>query len=310
MKSNISLQSFISPYTIERPVDWAGHFPAAQPLDVEIGFGNGDFLARTAQNQPTRNFVGIEQKWERIYKTLKKINRSEVNNVRVLLIDAWVAFERLFLPQSIEHIYCLFPCPWPKKEHLKHRLFSQAFLQLTNSRLKPNGQMTIVTDHQPYYEWISQQLPETGFSAEGKTIAAHYGTKYERKWVEQGQRHFFELHLIKKGHWEIPAKEDVTLQPYFIDTFAMDRPIFENVIGPTTIIFKEWITDAGQRKAMIHLVVAEEKLTQHLWVAIFPVDKQWCIAPALGQNFIPSSGIAEALKVVYQLCQRSCGSEE
>ena len=113
---------------MKRPADWSGHFASAQPVDVEIGFGNGDFLVRTAQTQPQRNFVGIEQQWERVYKTLKKVNRSEIDNVRVLLVDAWVALERLFLPRSIERIYCLFPCPWPKKEHAKHRLFSQSFL--------------------------------------------------------------------------------------------------------------------------------------------------------------------------------------
>lgn len=305
MKSNLSLQAFISHYNIQRPVDWSRHFVTGQPLEVEIGFGNGDFLARTAQAQPDRNFIGIEQQWERVYKTLKKVNRSRVNNVRVLLVDAWVAFERLFFGQSVERICCLFPCPWPKKGHVKHRLFSQAFFKLVNSRLKPDGQMTIVTDYKSYYEWMLEQLDGTGFSAEARTTRPQYGTKYERKWVEQGQQHFFELHLTKKEHCEIPIKEDVELQPYFIEAFDSDHFIFENVTGSVTIVFKEVIADAKRRKAMIHLVVAEGKLAQHLWVAIFPIDEKWCIAPALGQNFIPSLGIAEALKLVYQSCQRS-----
>src|SRR3989338_1753383 len=290
---------------MKRPADWSGHFASAQPVDVEIGFGNGDFLVRTAQTQPQRNFVGIEQQWERVYKTLKKVNRSEIDNVRVLLVDAWVALERLFLPRSIERIYCLIPCPWPKKEHAKHRLFSQSFLKLMNSRLKPHGQATIVTDHQPYYAWVLEQGEGTGFLIEAKEIATQYNTKYERKWVEQGQEHFFELALTKKEHVDVPVKEDVTLQPYFIDTLDPRQFKFEKVSGPTTVVFKELIADEKQKKAMLHLVVAEEKLTQHLWVAIFPIEGRWCIAPALGQNFIPSQGVAEALQAVYQACQGS-----
>ena len=117
----------------------------------------------------------------------------------------------------------------------------------------------------------------------------------------------FLRNITKKYHQiGIPLFFNVlTLQPYFIDTLDPRQFKFEKVSGPTTVVFKELIADEKQKKAMLHLVVAEEKLTQHLWVAIFPIEGRWCIAPALGQNFIPSQGVAEALQAVYQACQGS-----
>jgi len=167
----------------------------------KIGFGMGEFLVRCATDSPNRNFVGLEQHWERIYKTLRRLERSRFadpgaghpDNIKILRIDARVAFERLFSPRSIDVIYCLFPCPWPKKGHVKHRLFSKKFLRLLNSRLKAKGMIKIVTDFFPYYEWMLTQIPTTGFDAATQTTQPQYGTKFERKWCEEGQKEFFEL---------------------------------------------------------------------------------------------------------------------
>src|SRR5437764_1180743 len=93
----------LSPYRLSRPVSWAEHFPVEQPLDVEIGFGLGEYLIRLAQQHPDRNFVGIEQDWQRVNKALRHIDRVRqtadekvFSNLRLLPIDAWIAFERLF----------------------------------------------------------------------------------------------------------------------------------------------------------------------------------------------------------------------
>ena len=67
------LDPLVSLFDISRPVDWKEVFNRDVPLDVEIGFGIGEFLARRTTDFPERNIVGIEQIWERTYKALKKI---------------------------------------------------------------------------------------------------------------------------------------------------------------------------------------------------------------------------------------------
>ena len=110
----------------------------------------------SASNSTGREFV------KRSQGSRRSVSGGKLENVRLLKIDARVAFERLFLPQTIDHIHCLFPCPWPKKGHVKHRLFSNVFLKLINSRLKQKGQVKIVTDFCLTGEWVRGEIEGSG----------------------------------------------------------------------------------------------------------------------------------------------------
>jgi tRNA G46 methylase TrmB len=63
-----------------------------------------------AQQAPERNFVGIEVEWASIQRGLRK-GPGQGGCVRLLLADARVALERLFVPHSLDRVMCLFPCP-------------------------------------------------------------------------------------------------------------------------------------------------------------------------------------------------------
>src|SRR3989338_11217816 len=158
------LEPIIPCHQIQRPISWQEQFGRQAQLDVEVGFGLGEFLIRSARKNPQRDYVGIEQNWERICKALESIAKIKgtagpraLSNIRILKVDARLAFERLFHPESIEKVYCLFPCPWPKKAHVRHRLFSADFLRLLNSRLKPRGEVKILTDFLAFVQWIEGQ---------------------------------------------------------------------------------------------------------------------------------------------------------
>ena len=310
-KKNCSFKPVVSPYALKKPINWIEQFGRSAPIDVEIGFGMGEVLMRLAQENPGRNYVGIEQHWERIYKTLRAImlqqsvDFDKLDNIRILKVDARIVFERLFPPKSIDTIYCLFPCPWPKKSHIKHRLFTNDFLRLLNNRLSRDGMLKIVTDFYPYYEWVLQQSEHTGFNVEPKTIEPRYGTKFERKWLDEGQKKFFELNFIKKRHIVVPVKEDCILKNYVLEEFNPRFFQFENVIGDISVIFKDMVTDNDRQKVMIHVLVAEEYMTQHLWVRIVSKQGHWRITRAEGQNFFPTPGIAKALELVYRAAKKT-----
>ena len=133
-----SLKSLVSYDDMQALIDFDQHFEKSQPIELEIGFGQGEVLIRKAFEHPERNFIGIEVHWERIARTMKTIMRLQLRkpdalrNIRILDVDALFALEYFFKPESIDHAYILFPCPWPKKKHIRNRLFSTEFLRLLN----------------------------------------------------------------------------------------------------------------------------------------------------------------------------------
>lgn len=300
MKSRyISLEPFILWQQAERPIKWAQWFGREALLDVEIGFGNGDFLVRRAQTHAERNLAGVELEWPSVRRALRKIAQAGVNNVRLIQADARVALERLFLPQSLFRVYSLFPCPWPKERHVRRRLFSHDFLKLLNSRLVEGGEVLVVTDHYPYLAWVVDQVPGTGFEVRWQPIPPQFGTKYERKWHQQGQEQFYELRLLKRDHMAIPLKEDATLKTHRVDGFNADdfRPAGER--GEVAVEFKEFLYDPKRRKGMVRTIVVEESLTQHLWIEIAGGEEHWYIRPARGCEIVPTVGLQRALDLVY-----------
>ncbi len=301
----LSLDPFILWRQAERPIDWTCRFGREAPLEVEIGFGNGEFLVRRAQQHPERNLVGIELEWPSVQRGLRRIAQAGVTNVRILQVDARVALERLFRPQSLDFVYSLFPCPWPKERHAKRRLFSHAFLRLLNSRLKMGAHAQVVTDDLPYLQWVLEQTPDTGFEVQWQPIPPQYNTKYERKWQSRGQRQFYELRLIKQAHIDIPLKEDIPLRTYRVDRFDPDRFQPEDARGEITVVFKDYLYDPRRRKGMVQVIVTEDSLTQNFWIEIVWDAEQWRIRPAPGSGFVPTAGVQRALDLVHEAILRS-----
>ena len=294
------LKAIVDYYKRPRPIDWPKEFANDNPLELEIGFGTGEYIVEAALQNPGRNFIGIEKEWERIHKTLRKIARAKATNVRVINVDAQVALERLIGSKQLAGALCLFPCPWPKRKHTWHRLFSTEFLKLTNSRLQSQGSLKIVTDHRPYADWILEQVPGTGFSAQENQIGARFNTKFERKWREQGQQEFYEIFLTKKRHQDMALKREVSLKRYYFKDFNPRGFAFENLVGPTTISFKELLYDETQKKAMLRLFVVEDQLTQDVWLEIYWHNQKWCLQAAPGTLVLPTEGVAAALERAYQ----------
>jgi tRNA (guanine-N7-)-methyltransferase len=301
---NPFLKPFILWLKAERPIDWRQRFGRDATLEVEIGFGYGEFLVQLAQNHPDRNFVGLELKWASILKALHNIAQANVSNVRLLQADARIAFDRLFTPQSLQRVYSLFPDPWPKKRHAKHRLFSHAFLKLLNSRLVDGGEVRIITDYHPYVNWILEQAPRTGFKPLSKKIPPRFDTKYERKWHQSGQEEFHDLQLLKRQHVEIPLKEDIPLKTYYLERFEPDRFKPEDQRGETVVQFKEFLYDPGRQKGMVGVIVAEENLTQNFWIEIGQRQERWYIRPTQGCGIVPTKGVQRALDLVHEATQK------
>ena len=295
----VSLKSFLDHAALARPVDWRAVFANDGPLEVEIGFGNGEYLARICAEEAGTNFVGFEEYCERISRSLRKLSRVASDNVRVLRLDARPAFNFLFEPKSIHFIHCLFPPPWPKKSDIKHRLFTPEFLKLCNNRLADGGGMKIVTDHAPYAAWVKEQMPGSGFKLTERIVPASYGTKFERKWSDGGQKEFYELLLLKHEHADVPRKEDAALKHYDIPGFdpeAFGMADFSD--GKIAVAFKDFLYDPKRATGLVYVMVHDEHVLQNVRIVIVKRPKGWRIALAQGSMLMPTAGVAKAIECV------------
>ena len=299
----ISLDPLLPWTQMPRPLPLGPLFGRSTPTEVEIGFGSGDYLVKLALEHPGKNFVGIETGWLSIKHALRKLALSGVRNVRLLQGDARVLFKRLFEQKSIGAVYSLFPCPWPKKRHIKHRLFDQPFLRLLNSRLGDGGTVLIVTDHEDYYHWVLEQTEGSGFAVDTELCPPRYFTKYEKKWLDLGQSRFFQITMRKTTHMSIPVEEDITLKTYCIPRFVPEFFHPKGCRDGVVVEFKETLYDPLRQKAMVRALVVEGNYIQNFWVEIAKEEKCWRIRLAKGCGVVPTAGVQRALDLIYQSAQ-------
>jgi len=133
-------------------------FGRHRPVTVEIGFGNGDNLAKMAAAHPERSYLGIEVHRPGVGRLLLALEEGQLDNVRVICHDAVEVLSRQIAPQSLDEVVILFPDPWPKKRHHKRRLVQSGFVELVVGRLQANGVLRMATDWQPYAEHMLATL--------------------------------------------------------------------------------------------------------------------------------------------------------
>lgn len=123
-------------------------------INLEIGFGKGDFLINLARNTPDDLFIGSEPYLSGVLNVLQTSIQNNISNIRVFKDDI-----RLLLLQIKEEIFnkifILFPDPWPKARHNKRRIINDYLINEIFRLLKKNGQLHIVTDSDDYSEWIN-----------------------------------------------------------------------------------------------------------------------------------------------------------
>lgn len=304
-KREISLRRFVSPYDYPGVMDWDDVFQRRAPMEVEIGFGTGEFLTREASARPDVNFVGLELNAKRVFKTLRKLEELQLTNVRLLFMDARNAFEHVFQESTIEHAHCLFPCPWPKKGDVRNRLLSRSFLRLVNNRLRDKGTLTLVTDHHPYTDWVKGEVDDTGFSVQYNSVGAELDTKFERKWAAGGQDRFDKVTFEKYRHQARPDKARYEVKAYFLEDFRPDELRLDDVTGDVSLTFKDYVADPKRKKCMVHVIVTEPDITQQLWIAIAHTQKGWCVTAARGWALLPTYGVSIAIEAVYEAARRT-----
>jgi tRNA (guanine-N7-)-methyltransferase len=133
-------------------LDCANMFPQPQPLEVELGSGDGSFLVNYAKLRPGINFLGVERLLGRLRKLDRKGRRAGLANLRCLRIESAYFLEYLLPRESVAALHVYFPDPWPKRKHRKNRLINARFTQIALQALAPTGAVFLRTDDEDYFK--------------------------------------------------------------------------------------------------------------------------------------------------------------
>ena len=144
------------PVDLTHPLPLERWFRADRPLEVEIGCGNGRFLAARAARNPDVGYLGIERMLSRVRKVNRKAELARLDNLYVYRLEALYTFHYQIPRHRIRTVYVFFPDPWPKKRHHSHRLFAPLFLDALWASLETGGEIQIATDDLPYFEAIQE----------------------------------------------------------------------------------------------------------------------------------------------------------
>ncbi len=120
-------------------------------FDWEIGCGHGHFLVDYARAHPERLCIGIDIMGERIERAQRKLIRARLPNLHFIRADARIFLEAVPAVVQISRTFVLFPDPWPKLRHHKHRVLQPEFLRALAQRVGPDSRLYFRTDHGEYF---------------------------------------------------------------------------------------------------------------------------------------------------------------
>ena len=183
-----------NPRILQNPADYAGKLPEYfnndQPLHVELGCGKGRFIAQTAAQNPTINYIAVERE-SVVLAVAARLSRDIDANLAFLMLDA-VELPKYFNPGDIKRLYINFCDPWPRrKKWAKRRLTHVNFLAMYEDLKIP--EIFFKTDNRILFEFSINQFSERGWIMRNISLDLHNSgiednimTEYEEKFSAHG----------------------------------------------------------------------------------------------------------------------------
>ncbi|MGB3456271.1 MAG: tRNA (guanosine(46)-N7)-methyltransferase TrmB [Litorimonas sp.] len=166
------------------------------PRWLEIGYGMGSHLLHLGRSHPDVSIIGAEPFLNGTAKAVRGVVDEGMGNVRLFRGD--VRELLVGMPDSaLDHVFILFPDPWPKARHNKRRLIRTAFIEELSRVVRPGGRLMFASDIPHYVDWALSRL-RNHHRATGKGFdwiegppeqpPEHWpGTKYEAKARREGR---------------------------------------------------------------------------------------------------------------------------
>ncbi len=182
------------------PLDLAALFGNANPVWLEIGFGNGETLLHLAAAHPDRNYLGVEVHRPGVGHLLLRLDAAGIGNVRVIRHDAVEVLRDAVQPGSLAGVYLFFPDPWHKTRHHKRRIVQPELVELLARTIGPGGVFHAATDWEDYARHMLQVLDAADDLFENTAGAGNYAPRPEERpetrFERRGQR-------LGHGVWDL-----------------------------------------------------------------------------------------------------------
>jgi tRNA (guanine-N7-)-methyltransferase len=151
--SRIRHRKTINPFRFQRDVqrpDWSSLLDLSLPIEVDLGFGRGEFILEMARRRPQVQFVGLEIRDYLIEKVRAQLAEGNLPNVYVMAANVKEHLPILFDPGTLSRVYIHFPDPWTKrKKHHKRRMVDAKLVDTLHALLRQGGEVHLMTDKEP-----------------------------------------------------------------------------------------------------------------------------------------------------------------
>lgn len=184
---------------------WSNFFSNENPIVLEIWTGLGNYFSSEVLDNPDKNFIWMEIRYKRLYKTAEKslwntknndnsqnkdLEKNENDNF-VVLKDFWENIDKIFDKEELDLTYVFFPDPWDKNEKtIKRRLVQTSFLNNLYEVTKTWGKLIFKTDHSGYFKDALKDIEETKWKINFKTFDYEKENLYNQNKITEFEQIF------------------------------------------------------------------------------------------------------------------------
>jgi tRNA (guanine-N7-)-methyltransferase len=197
-------------WVVPRPEEWKGKwnslFQEPGPIHLEIVCGKGRFLTQMAKASPDIHFIGMEKFDSVIVRSLQKLLKEPLDNVRLIRADA-VRLDEMFAFGEVETLYLNFSDPWPKPSHSRRRLTSPEYLARYRKLLKVGSSIHFKTDNFALFAFSMKSFVDAGMEIRRITLDLHretdipnIETEFEQRFVAMGKPIFYFHAILREEH--------------------------------------------------------------------------------------------------------------
>lgn len=179
---------------------WNQVFNNDQPIDLEIGTGNGTFFKHFCLKNPNRNVLGIELKYKPLIQTIRGALREGASNGRVIRYHA-ASIDELFAKEELNNVYLHFPDPWVAPRKPNNRFVQPRTLDLLWDIQKDGSYFDFKTDSREYFLWAMEYIKKSKYKIVFETLNLHQSEMNEQNFRTQFEniftRHGIEINFVR-----------------------------------------------------------------------------------------------------------------
>ncbi|MCX7653763.1 MAG: tRNA (guanosine(46)-N7)-methyltransferase TrmB [Fervidobacterium sp.] len=264
------------------PIDWSMIFGNINPIIIEIGFGNGEYLLSYAQRYPDKNFVGFEVSITSMKKAQNKL--KNIDNVRLVITDARFGLREFFNAKSVEKVVMNFPVPWDKRAHERRRVIIPEFFDTLANVLVDDGLFELTTDVEWYAKQTIEIATEKGLFEVAEFIEnpnREIKTRYEQKWIKYG-RNIYLLKLKKIKHVEVSRLiGGIHEMPHAKCKIKVEKlnelpgKVFKE--KESVVVVKGVYKSTTNEAYLIKVISSDKDFQQHYYLVAYPEESDWII---------------------------------